>query len=959
MSIIKIKFKSIASRIILSVVPLIAISTVLFIVVTYVVIYEQTDTQMNEKMVERAQVASRDIQLELIKNAGVAESLAVYARNMRPYSVYSDGFLAPVKEIVSSNKNTVGGGVWFEPYRYNNLNEYTSVYAYRAGDTTQTTEDYSNIVDFHSEPWYLAGKASDGKIVWTDVYYDPVADTTMITASRPFFDKNGNIMGVATADMALTDIQNITEQMAIGKTGAAFVVSEKGEYISYLDGSKSTEERIQEDSDTELAALGKEILSNDAGITSITLGGIQQNVYYNTLPDVNWKLVVLIHVNEIRSSALNLVLLMEFVPIIGLILAIFAILMVVRHLRRIVNKVNTFADMAASGDLSRRIEVFENDEFGVMEDRLNQMISKMSDMSKKSEDMLEAAQAANHAKSAFLSSMSHEIRTPMNGIMGFAELALDYTISPQVKDYLHKIIDNTKLLLHIINDILDISKIESGKLELEYIPFDLQPIFARCQSVILPQIREKRLDLHVYAEPVPGKRIMGDSLRIYQILMNLLSNAVKFTNEGVVRLTSTVKHTENNKAIIYFEVKDEGIGMTAEQLGKIFDPFMQADSSTTRNFGGTGLGLSITKSFVELMGSQLKVESQHGHGSTFSFEVVFDTIDAPDESTQVEIAIGERPHFNGLILVCEDNHMNQQLMCDHLSRVGLQAAIAENGKIGVEMIQERIEKGLKPFDLIFMDVFMPVMDGPEAAIKITALNTGTPIVALTANIMTSEIDRYLKSGMVDYVGKPFTTQELWRCLLKYLTPAHMDPEDTAEQLNDNEVLLIKLKKNFVKNNQMKFQEITEAIAAEDFTLAHRLVHTLKGNAGLIEKPKLRSIASDIEGALKDRKLPSEEQITFLKEKLNTVLEELEPLLADAETRPIPTVSNQGEATAVFDELEPMLKTRNPKALNMLETLQKIPGTKTLAHQIEEYDFKLAAKTLAEIRKEWGDSHEDS
>ena len=385
----------------------------------------------------------------------------------------------------------------------------------------------------------------------------------------------------------------------------------------------------------------------------------------------------------------------------------------------------------------------------------------------------EIAEESSKAKSRFLANMSHEIRTPMNSIMGFAELAFDSDSVPQMKDYIGKISDSTKWLLNIINDILDISKIESGKMELENVPFTVEEIFSRCQSVILPMIIDKGLELSINAEPFIGKKLLGDPVRLYQILMNLLSNAVKFTNTGKIKVFSTVKSSSSNRAKVYFEVKDTGIGMTPEQIDKVFDLFIQADSSTTRNYGGTGLGLTITKNIVELMGGKLKVISSPGSGSTFSFEIEFDTIDEKDYSNgSLKLDLLEKPRFDGLILICDDNPMNQMVICEHLAQIGLKAVVAENGKMGVDIVQERGQKGEKPFDLIFMDIFMPGMDGMEAASAINALNTGTPIVAMTANIMASDLENYRKNGMPDYIGKPFTSQELWRILLKYLVPVN-------------------------------------------------------------------------------------------------------------------------------------------------------------------------------------------
>jgi len=559
------------------------------------------------------------------------------------------------------------------------------------------------------------------------------------------------------------------------------------------------------------------------------------------------------------------------------------------------------------------------------------------------------SEVENKAKSSFLAMMSHEIRTPMNSIMGFAELALDKSDSPLVKEYLNKITDGTKWLLRIINDILDISKIESGKMELENVPFDLHNIFTRCQSVIYPSIIEKGLDLRVYAEPPIGKKLLGDPVRLYQALMNLLSNAVKFTSSGAVKMSSAITKTGGNTITVYFEVKDNGIGMTAEQINKIFDPFIQADSSTTRNYGGTGLGLPITKNIVELMGGRLTVDSEPGAGSTFSFELTFETIDAPDEACEyTEIATVEKPNFDGLILICEDNPMNQQVVTEHLARVGLRAVIAENGKIGVKIVQERIESGQPPFDLIFMDIFMPVMDGVETASKISALCAGTPIVAMTANVMTGEMENYKMNGMSDCVGKPFTTQELWRCLLKYLTPVSVSVENEAELTRDNDKLQRKLQIKFFKDNQTKIKEITEAIAQSDITLAHRLAHTLKGNAGQIGKTALQNTAAEIEALLKDGTIPDAEHMESLETELNLVLEELRPLLVETPTQAV----SANQAQALFEKLKPMLENINPACVNLLDEIRAIPGTEELAKQIEDYDFESAAGTLAALKKEW-------
>ncbi|MCL2079301.1 MAG: ATP-binding protein [Oscillospiraceae bacterium] len=595
----------------------------------------------------------------------------------------------------------------------------------------------------------------------------------------------------------------------------------------------------------------------------------------------------------------------------------------------------------------------------------------------------EIAEESSKAKSRFLAVMSHEIRTPMNSIMGFAELALDTlsgTKEQQVKDYLDKIKSSTKWLLNIVDDILDISKIESSKMSFEYMPFDLSGIIAHCESVMIPIVREKNLSFKIDRGPPLGKKLLGDSVRLSQVLMNLLSNAVKFTNSGEVNLSLKIKSPDDKSAAVYFEISDTGIGMSPQQLDKIFDPFIQADSGTTRNYGGTGLGLAITKNIVEMMGGELKVKSQKDVGSTFSFEITFDLASASESlASGAAPDVVKKPRFDGLVLVFDDNALNQQVICEHLSSVGLQTVVAENGQIGVDLVKERIENKKAPFDLIFMDMFMPVMDGMEAASKINALNIKTPIVAMTANIMADELEKYKNNGMPDCLGKPFTSQQLWRVLLKYLKPISSDAGQGASAEQESEIssfedeLQLKLMVNFLKSNRDTYAKITQAVADGDITLAHRLAHTLKGNAGQIGKTGLKDAAADVETLLKnagERRAKSqagraanampapqagssfifENKMTTLGVELAAVLDELRPLL-DKTQKTAPPLGND-EIKELFEKLEPMLDNINPECVNFLDRLKSVPGAEELASQIENYDFETAAGTLAKLKKQW-------
>ena len=574
----------------------------------------------------------------------------------------------------------------------------------------------------------------------------------------------------------------------------------------------------------------------------------------------------------------------------------------------------------------------------------------------------EQAEELSRAKSVFLASMSHEIRTPMHGIIGFSELALDDNIPPKTKNYLEKIKASAESLLLIINDVLDVSKIESGKMELERIPFEMSEVFKLCRMIASPRAREKGLTLFCYSEPSIGRLLLGDPTRLRQILLNLLSNAIKFTNSGVVKLLSAITEKTENTITMHFEVKDSGIGMTEDQVERIFQPFTQADSSTTRKYGGTGLGLTITKNLVELMGGELQVESAHNLGSRFSFDLTFETIDAVDArpNMPVTVNIDEKPIFEGEILVCEDNPLNQLVISDHLSKVGIKTIIAENGRIGVDLAENRFKNGDKPFDLIFMDIHMPVMDGLDAAKKIIDMGISTPVIALTANVMSNDKETYLESGMLDFLPKPFVAHELWSCLLKFLKPVSLISVTRTEEIAaEEEEHRMELFSAFVKGNQSTVKDINDALETGDIKLAHRLAHTLKSVANLVGMPVLSEAARIVESSLSEGNSEHlNEQMNALEKELKAALDELAPLvnnyMGKSDNKTPGTFStgeffNRENSLIFLDALDSLLESDSLDSLNLTGDLRMIPGTKQLAEEVENMNFKQARITLASVR----------
>ncbi len=465
-----------------------------------------------------------------------------------------------------------------------------------------------------------------------------------------------------------------------------------------------------------------------------------------------------------------------------------------------------------------------------IENRLLQEISERKSMERKLILATQQAESANNYKSMFLANISHEIRTPMHAILGFTDLLLEDDLTNEQRETLEIVQNSSNTLLTIINDLLDLSKVEAGKIELEQLPINIKHIVADIIKLISNKIESEKITLLLSVDENVPSRLIGDPTRLKQILLNLYNNALKFTQKGKIELRVFCKDEDDSNSDLsnlQFEIEDTGIGIAETKIETIFDAFEQADSSTTRKFGGTGLGLSLTKHLINLMNGDINVTSHEGKGSVFSFNIKLNKI-VPKNAGKTDLASenhtlnhnekNKSPAEKLKILVVEDNAVNRKLIGKQLDRFGFEIDFAIDGKIGVDLATSNA------YSIILMDMNLPIMSGVDATRKIRQfeLDQGghVPIIAMTANAMKGTREECLRAGMDDYLTKPVNKELLKTIIAKYDGTREFEILDNRHRIllvDDEEVFLEILEITFQTHfPTAKIKTATNGIQASAF-----------------------------------------------------------------------------------------------------------------------------------------------
>ena len=682
-----------------------------------------------------------------------------------------------------------------------------------------------------TRPWYIGAYQANGELFYSDPYLNARTGETGLCVSKLLFDYNRKPIGVIAINLSMASITTFIEGMYFMGSGWGVLVDTQRRFIvhpeeSYI-GMRLETVSEGKGSYAELAGL-LAVGQNLSAFPFIAYNGVPSVAFYKRLSN-GWSLGFILPRGAFYREARNMLIVMITAGIISMVL--LCAVLAYMHAARL-----------------------RSDE-------------------------------ASRIKSSFLANMSHEIRTPMNAIIGMSEFLQHEPLNARQIGYVNDINFSAHSLLSLINDILDVSKIEAGKMALVPVNYDFPAFLDNIVSMFQYMAIKKELQFKYEINGETPKYLYGDEIRLRQVLTNLCGNAVKFTDKGHIKMLVSIK-TDT----LRFDIEDTGRGIPRKDISKIFNSFEQADTKGNRGIIGAGLGLAISKTYVEMMGGKITVESEYGQGSTFTVEIPMiwgseEGVEYMEDYTLKERMLSA-PSAN--ILVVDDNNLNLRAIEALLSLVSIKPTMVHSGQEAIDLVQK------EDFDIVFMDHMMPGMDGVEATKRIRNLGTRYSrlvIIALTANAVQGAKEMFISNGFDSFLSKPTEMIDLNRILLEWLPGEKvmmMDPASNhrgivkkAAQIKEVDPFKndLEFKKElqimFVEDNKNKYEDIIKALEKGDIKLAHITAHSLKGNAGLIGETGLQQAAADIENLLKNgENLVSQKQLDILQTELNAVLARL-------------------------------------------------------------------------------------
>ena len=775
-----------------------------------------------------------------------------------------DSITKSLKESIKSLPCIATAGVFFEPNTVIKSKSDVLLLGYKDSNNQIKFIDENNIklqnYNYHCLNWYKYSieqfKQNKDKI-WLSVNYRLLYSSTkpVITFVRPIIDGHNNLIGVIEIDWLIENIENGIDEIKPTKNSKIILGSEDLNYIFICDKDLKSDEKIKKW--TDYKPIFKKMPTKEVTFEQIKREN-KSFIKFSTMLDNGIVLMLSVPTNEIYASIdLPNKLVCFFIIIFAIITLIITLHLVSKTLIKPLELLNKNAKLIGDGDLDKEINIKNKDEIGELAESFNLMTHNLKTYINK-----------NNAKNIFVANMSHEIRTPLNGILGFLQLLETTKLDEEQEDYLKEIQKSSKVLLTTLNDILDFSKAEANKITLEETSFNLKDLIRDLSKGVKSYINSGVEISSQVDENIPNY-VIGDDVRLHQVLLNLLNNAKKFTEKGHIKICAEVVEKHENIAQILFKISDTGIGIPKEKQKEIFEEFTQADKSTTRKYGGTGLGLAICNRIITLMGGNLSVESEVGKGSDFYFTIPFKIADNM-EHTNIEDITEDIIIKSAKILVAEDNTTNQKLVKNILNRHGLDCTIAQNGKEALDLFTQN------KYDLVLLDCQMPIMDGFESAIAMRQYEKEhnlepISILALTASAFESDKESCLSAGMNDIITKPIKMDDFVHKLNKYIKPEENNikkivlnknkivdtlADEMGLEKEDVEDLIATFFNDFAKQKDI----MNTAFNQKDYIKVNEIAHSIAGASANLRIDEISIPARALNNLLRDKNSYSENEL---------------------------------------------------------------------------------------------------